>query len=91
MPKNKELNDNSTSDQTLRPRPIWQRLIYPFAGIILIILGIVLWITPVVMGFPLIIIGVPLVLCFHPRLELWGRKKIKAIHQSLKSKFKHKN
>jgi uncharacterized membrane protein YbaN (DUF454 family) len=90
MPHNKEEKDICTSDQTLRPRPLWQRLVYPFVGIVLIILGIILWITPVVPGFPLIIIGVPLLFCFNPRFELWGRRKMHAVRQSLMNKFKRK-
>ena len=86
----KEKKENLTPEPYLRPRPLWQRLIYPFVGIILILLGIILWLTPVVMGFPLIIIGVPLVFCFHPRLELWGRRRIRMMWVKLRKKIKRK-
>jgi SAM-dependent methyltransferase len=55
---------------------------------ILIILGIILWLTPVVMGFPLIIIGMPLLFCFHPRLELWFRRKMHAVRLAIMNKVK---
>jgi SAM-dependent methyltransferase len=55
---------------------------------VLIILGIILWLTPVVMGFPLIIIGVPLLFCFHPRLELWFRRKMHAARLAVMNKVK---
>jgi uncharacterized membrane protein YbaN (DUF454 family) len=74
--------------QPLRPRPLWQRLLYPFLGAILIIVGIILWITPVVMGFPLIIIGVPLLFCFHPRLEHWIRSRMHAARLAIMNKIK---
>jgi uncharacterized membrane protein YbaN (DUF454 family) len=74
--------------QCPRPRPLWQRLLYPFIGAILIIVGIILWIMPVVMGFPLIIIGVPLLFCFHPRLELWIRRKMHAARQAIMNRIK---
>jgi uncharacterized membrane protein YbaN (DUF454 family) len=90
MQQAEEKKEIDTSDQPVRPRPLWQRLIYPFIGFILIILGIILWLTPVVMGFPLIIIGLPLLFCFHPRLELWGRQKRHVIRQSLMKNFKRK-
>jgi uncharacterized membrane protein YbaN (DUF454 family) len=83
--KTKEL---CITEQCLRPRPLWQRLLYPFIGAILIILGIILWITPVVMGFPLIIIGVPFLFCFHPRLELWVRRKMHAVRVAIMNKVK---
>jgi hypothetical protein len=90
MPQEKEKKETSASDQTVRPRPMWQRLVYPLFGMVLSILGVILWLTPVVPGWPLFFIGVPLMFCFHPRLELWGHKKIHAIGQSLKARFKRK-
>jgi uncharacterized membrane protein YbaN (DUF454 family) len=89
MPMDKKTKENlTTEEQCLKPRPFWQRVIYPLVGMILIILGIILWIMPVVMGFPLIIIGVPLVCCFHPRLEQWVRRKMHTLHQAIKNKLK---
>jgi uncharacterized membrane protein YbaN (DUF454 family) len=89
-PKDKEKKDSFDENQSVRPRPLWQRLLYPFIGFILVILGVILWLMPVVPGFPLFIIGVPLLFCFHPRIELWSRRKLHAIGQSLKNTFKRK-
>jgi uncharacterized membrane protein YbaN (DUF454 family) len=84
----KETKELYTPQQCLRPRPLWQRLFYPFIGAILIILGIILWIMPVVMGFPLIIIGLPFLFCFHPRSELWVRRKMHAVRLAVMNKIK---
>jgi SAM-dependent methyltransferase len=85
---NGKTEKSGAPQQRLRPRPLWQRLLYPFIGAILIILGIILWITPVVPGFPLIIIGVPLLFCFHSRLELWFRRKMHAVRLAIMNKVK---
>ncbi|MBM4103428.1 MAG: methyltransferase domain-containing protein [Planctomycetes bacterium] len=85
---NGKIEQSDSAQQPLRPRPLWQRLLYPFIGIILVILGIILWLTPVVMGFPLIIIGVPLLFCFHPRLELRFRRKMHTIRLMMMNKVK---
>jgi uncharacterized membrane protein YbaN (DUF454 family) len=90
MPNDKEEKECFNENQSGRPRPLWQRLLYPIIGFILIILGIILWIMPVVPGFPLIIIGLPLLFCFHSRLEHWIRKKMHTVGQSLKNTFKRK-
>lgn len=86
-----EIQDKHSSDQLEhkhRWRPLWQRIAYPFAGIILIILGIIGWLLPIVPGFPLILIGVPLVACFHPKLEHAVRAKMRTIGQAIKRRFK---
>lgn len=83
-------NELCTTQQCLRPRPLWQRVIYPIIGGIFIIVGIILWIMPVIPGFPLIIIGIPFVACFHPRLELWVRRQMHRIGHAIKEKIKHK-
>jgi hypothetical protein len=90
MQQDKEKKEDCTSDLCLKPRPLWQRVVYPFIGMVLVILGIILWIMPVVMGFPLIIMGVPFLFCFNPRLELWIRRKMHTIRLSLMNKIKHK-
>jgi hypothetical protein len=87
MSKNKDKKENSLC---IRSRPLWQRLLYPFVGIVLICLGILLWLTPVVMGWPLFFIGVPLLFCIHPRLELWGRRKTRQMKLAIGKKFKRK-
>jgi len=65
----------------IRHRPLWQRIVYPVLGFILVILGIIGWVVPIVMGFPLIIIGIPLLFCFHPRLEWQVRGYLRRIGQ----------
>lgn len=81
-------NQLATTEQCLRPRPWWQRLLYPLVGIILIILGIIGWLTPVIPGVPLIIIGIPWLACFHPRLELWVRRQMHRIGHAIKEKIR---
>jgi uncharacterized membrane protein YbaN (DUF454 family) len=88
MVKDGKKNEMCTTEQCLRTRPFWQRIVYPIVGIICIVLGIVGWIIPVVPGFPLLIIGIPLAACIHPRLELWMRRKMHNITQSIKNKFR---
>ena len=46
-------NEITTTKQCLRVRPLWQRMVYPIIGGILIILGVIVWIMPVIPGFPL--------------------------------------
>ena len=63
------------SDHANRPskaevkRPMWQRLVLPILGLLLIAIGIVGWIIPIIPGFPLIIIGIPLLFAFSGRME----------------------
>jgi len=83
-------NEICTTQQCLRPRPLWQRVIYPIIGGILIIAGLICWVMPVIPGFPLIIIGIPLVACFHPRIELWVRRQMHRIGHAIMKKIKHK-
>jgi uncharacterized membrane protein YbaN (DUF454 family) len=80
-------NEICTTQQCLRPRPLWQRLVYPMLGIILIIAGIIGWLTPVIPGFPLIIIGIPWLACFHPRFELWVRRQMHLIGHAIMQKI----
>ncbi|MDO8303257.1 MAG: hypothetical protein Q7T18_08445 [Sedimentisphaerales bacterium] len=84
----KTKNELCTTEQCLRPRPLWQRLVYPLIGVILIILGIIGWLMPVVPGFPLIIIGIPWLACFHPRFELWVRRQMHRIGHAIMQKIR---
>jgi hypothetical protein len=90
MPEIETQNKNEicTTEQCLRPRPLWQRAVYPIIGIILIITGIIGWLTPVIPGFPLIIIGIPWLACFHPRFELWVRRQMHNIGQKIMKKIR---
>jgi len=80
-PPDKKAGD--VAEQDIRHRPLWQRIVYPVLGLILVILGIIGWVVPIVMGFPLIIIGIPLLFCFHPRLEWRVRGYLRSIGQSI--------
>lgn len=59
-------------------RPIWQRCLLPFVGLILLVIGIIGWLLPVVPGLPLAIVGAPFLLCFHRRAEQWGRDRLRS-------------
>jgi len=58
-------------------RPLWQRVVLPFAGLILLALGLIGWLLPVIPGLPLAIVGAPFVLCFDRRAEQWGRDRMR--------------
>jgi uncharacterized membrane protein YbaN (DUF454 family) len=58
-------------------RPLWQRCLLPFVGLILFALGIIGWLLPVVPGLPLAILGAPFLLCFHRGAEQWGRDRMR--------------
>jgi uncharacterized membrane protein YbaN (DUF454 family) len=77
-----------TNQQCLRPRPLWQRVVYPSIGLILILIGLIGSILPVLPGFPFVLVGIPLFACFHPKFELWVRRKMHAVYESIKRKIK---
>ena len=80
----------TTAEECLRCRPLWQRIIYPVIGAILIVLGIIGWLVPIIPGFPLIIIGLPLFVCINPRFELWARRLMRKMGQAVKKRFRKK-
>jgi amino acid permease len=82
-------NKSETEDrEPLKYRPLWQRLVYPIVGFILIFLGVILWLLPIVPGFFLIIIGLPMLFCFHPRVELYVRSNMKSFGRFLLNKIR---
>jgi len=81
MTKPPDKKVNGAAEQGIRHRPLWQRIIYPVLGLILVILGIAGWLIPIVPGVPLIIIGIPLFFCFHPRFEWRMRGYLRKIGQ----------
>ena len=85
-----ETPDKKIAEQGIRHRTLWQRIIYPVLGLILVILGIIGWVVPIVMGFPLIIIGIPLLFCFHPRLECRMRGYLRRIGQFIMKHIRRK-
>lgn len=57
-----------------RPRPLWQRVVFPMLGLALVILGIVGCVFPIVPGIPFLLVGLPLVFCFSHRWETRSRE-----------------
>jgi flagellar biosynthesis protein FliR len=53
-------------------RPLWQRLILPVLGALMIIVGAFGLIAPIIPGILLFAIGFPLLFCFHQTSEDWA-------------------
>jgi uncharacterized membrane protein YbaN (DUF454 family) len=53
-------------------RPLWQRLILPVVGALMIIVGMFGLIVPIIPGILLFGIGFPLLFCFHQTSEDWA-------------------
>jgi uncharacterized membrane protein YbaN (DUF454 family) len=53
-------------------RPLWQRLILPVVGALMIIVGALGLIVPIIPGILLFAIGFPLLFCFHQTSEDWA-------------------
>ena len=83
--------DTKVKEPALQRRPLWQRIIYPVVGLILVILGILLWLLPVIPGFPLIIVGLPLLFCFHPRIEFLFHRYLTGLGRFLMKKIRKKS
>ncbi|MBA4388914.1 MAG: hypothetical protein C0404_13105 [Verrucomicrobia bacterium] len=62
------------TEPELKRRPLYQRILLPIAGILLIITGIIGMLLPLMPQWPFIILGIPLALSFHHKTEAWGRK-----------------
>lgn len=67
-------------------RPIYQRLLYPIAGVVCIILGIIGLLLPFVPGFPALLLGLFLCSCIHAPLEAWTRLRLHAVWQRMGKK-----
>ncbi len=57
-------------------RPIYQRLLFPIVGLVLIALGILGVILPFVPGLPALLLGLVLCSCVHQPAEVWMRGKV---------------
>ena len=57
-------------------RPIYQRLLLPVLGLVLIALGIIGIILPFVPGFPALLLGLIFCSCVHQPSEVWMRGKV---------------
>jgi uncharacterized membrane protein YbaN (DUF454 family) len=53
-------------------RPLWQRLILPVVGALMIIVSAFGLIVPIIPGVLLFAIGFPLLFCFHQTSEDWA-------------------
>ena len=60
-------------------RPLWQRLVYPLFGLLLVAVGLVGWALPFVPGVPLVIAGLPLLVCFWPCAERRVQNLVKSV------------
>ncbi len=65
-------------------RPLYQRLLYPLAGVFFCILGIIGILLPFVPGFPALLLGLFLCSCVHAPLEAWTRGKLHALRQRMR-------
>jgi len=59
------------TEQHLRNRPLWLRIVYLIIGLIFIIMGLIGSVLPVVPGFVFVIIGLPLLTRADPRIGQW--------------------
>lgn len=53
-------------------RSTWARIVFPFFGLILVVLGLVFLLTPIPLAV-LIVIGFPFLFCLHPAVERRAR------------------
>ena len=53
-------------------RPLWQRLILPVVGALMIVVAAFGLIVPIIPGILLFGIGFPLLFCFHQTSEDWA-------------------
>ena len=75
----------------MKIRPLWQKMVYPFAGFALIIFGIIMMgFVALVPGFPFLIIGIPLAACIHPKLEQAVERYMQKIGHKIKDKWNRK-
>ena len=77
-------------DKCYKIRPIWQRIVYPFIGTILILIGLLGLILPVMPGMIFVLAGIPLVACIHPKLEYWVKHEMHIAFTKIKEKLRHK-
>jgi uncharacterized membrane protein YbaN (DUF454 family) len=71
-----------------KPRPMWQRIVMPAAGVILCLIGIAGCIMPIIPGVPFLIFGFPLLFCFNHEWERWARDHIRRMIAACKRGFR---
>ena len=64
-------------------RPLYQRILLPILGLVLIVLGIIGIILPLVPGLPAFLLGLICCSCAHHPAEVWMRAKTKALRTRL--------
>jgi uncharacterized membrane protein YbaN (DUF454 family) len=64
-------------------RPLYQRLLLPVLGLVLIVLGVIGIILPLVPGLPAFMLGLIFCSCAHHPSEVWMRAKTKAMKDRL--------
>lgn len=64
-------------------RPLYQRLLLPVLGLVLIALGIIGIILPFVPGLPAFLLGLICCSCVHQPSEVWMRGKVSAIKERI--------
>ena len=79
------MTGTTPSDERLRP--LWQRILFAFAGGILTLLGVGMLFTPGP-GIPVLLIGVPMLLCVHPKLERRAHAWTARIREKIRSRFR---
>jgi hypothetical protein len=66
-------------------RPLWQRILYPFAGIAVFAAGVASCFLPFLPGIPLLAGGLYLMCFVSPRLETWARGRLGPIQTRMKA------
>lgn len=74
-------------DQALHHRPMWQRLLLPFVGLLCVLVAAVGGFIPLIPGWPLALIGLPLLAAFNPRYEAWIRRKMRRAWCAIRRRF----
>ena len=64
-------------------RPLYQRVLLPLLGLVLVALGILGVILPFVPGLPALMLGLIFCSCAHQPAEVWMRGKTKALKTRL--------
>jgi Flp pilus assembly protein TadB len=75
-------------DKRVTRRPLWERIILPLVGLVLVVIGLVFLVTPIPLAI-LMIVGFPLLFCFHPRVERrarhWMAQRLERLRTWVKS------
>lgn len=57
-------------------RPLWQRVVLPVCGLLMVLVGTLLFLTPAVPGFWLVVVGVPFLFAFSRGSEAWAQRRM---------------